>query len=321
MRKIFLRKYILMARRWCFTLNNYSEEDITALEQWAAKRFLIIGREVGESGTPHLQGYVELQHPLKLTTLKNVSPKAHWERAAGDQKSNIAYCSKDGNVSTYGEPGEQGKRNDLKEIKETAVERGMRGVLETATCYNSIRIAEKYLVYFERKRDWQPEVYWFWGPTGTGKSRLANEEAGPNAYRKNDDTKWWDGYDAHENVIIDDFRDSWWKITEMLSLLDRYSKTIECKGGSRQFLARKIWVTSAREPSTMYQGTGESITQLLRRINIIKYLSPATEVLTTEVGGNTSPPLFEYDEDWYVDDEEDEGESREDKIGLDCKYI
>lgn len=292
-----------MARRWCFTLNNYTDEDIAALEQWAAKRFLIIGREVGESGTPHLQGYVELQHPLKLSTLKNVSAKAHWERAAGDQKSNIAYCSKEGNVSIYGEPGEQGKRNDLKEVKELAITKGLRGVLEDATCYNSVRIAEKYLMYFEPKRDWAPVVYWYWGPTGTGKSRTAWAEAGPDAYPK-DHTKWWDGYDRHENVVIDDFRDSWWSITEMLTLLDRYPRRIECKGGSRQFLARNIWVTSARDPSTLYHGTGEAISQLLRRINIIKYLSPATEVLTTEVGGNTSPPPIDIDEDWYLDDDD-----------------
>lgn len=34
----------------------------------------------------------------------------------------------------------------------------------------------------------------FVGPTGTGKSRLAWEEAGSNAYIKGPTTKWWDGY-------------------------------------------------------------------------------------------------------------------------------
>ena len=50
-----------------------------------------------------------------------------------------------------------------------------------------------------------PEVWVFWGATGTGKSRRAFE-TWPDAYRKMTNDKWWDGYHGEETVIFDDFK-------------------------------------------------------------------------------------------------------------------
>ncbi|KAG7356497.1 putative viral replication protein [Nitzschia inconspicua] len=47
---------------WCFTLNNYDDNQIakmeTILTDGSVIRYAIYGREVGRSGTPHLQGYL-----------------------------------------------------------------------------------------------------------------------------------------------------------------------------------------------------------------------------------------------------------------------
>lgn len=273
-------------RRVCYTLNNYSDEEYVAFKDWERPSYNIVGREVGAEGTPHLQGYAEFPSAVRLTTLKKFNGRAHWEAAKGNAKSNIAYCSKeDSGWVARGEPKVQGKRNDLCEVRQRAKDEGMRGV--TLTCnMQQIKVAEKYLTYHEDTRDWEPEVYWYWGPTGTGKSRDARIECNrDDVYVKNNDSKWWDRYDGHECVIIDDFRDSWWPLTVMLALLDRYEYTVEVKGGTRQFRPRRIWVTSAFSPMQCYRGTGESINQLLRRIKIIKNYSPATDVSVTEVGG------------------------------------
>jgi hypothetical protein len=82
--------------RWCFTLNNYTEEcEKTLLARLAPHKF-IYGHEVGESGTPHLQGYVEFNK--KLRPVETIAmPAIHWEKAKGDRGSNITYCSKDNN--------------------------------------------------------------------------------------------------------------------------------------------------------------------------------------------------------------------------------
>lgn len=83
--------------RWCFTLNNYSEENwkqIIGVCESSNMKY-IIGKEKGESGTPHLQGYID--SPKKIRPIEKFKNKAiHWEKARGDEEANIKYCSKDG---------------------------------------------------------------------------------------------------------------------------------------------------------------------------------------------------------------------------------
>jgi len=252
---------------------------------------VIYGKEIApKTKTPHLQGYAELEHLTKFTTIKKaLGDRYHIESRKGAQRQAIDYCKKDGKWTEVGTPRKQGARTDIPWARQLALEEGMREV--TARCnMQDIRIAEKFLTYNEEPRDWKPKVIWIWGKTGTGKSRRAREtEWKPTeTYTKNDGTKWWDGYDAHECVILDDFRCSWWTITEMLSLLDRYEKKVEYKGGWRQFKPKCIIITSCQAPSDCYKNTGEAIDQLIRRVDEIIHL--VSEV--SEVGeGNTILPL------------------------------
>jgi hypothetical protein len=51
------------SNRWCFTLNNWTEEEYVQIVQSFSQggHNYVIGKEVGENGTPHLQGYVEVK--------------------------------------------------------------------------------------------------------------------------------------------------------------------------------------------------------------------------------------------------------------------
>jgi len=94
------KKQISCAKRWCFTLNNYSKEDILNLSSIVPELCsnAIIAEEVGESGTPHLQGYIEFNSKCRPINKFVLSNKPHWEKAKGDIKSNYEYCSKDNKV-------------------------------------------------------------------------------------------------------------------------------------------------------------------------------------------------------------------------------
>lgn len=141
----------------------------------------------------------------------------------------------------------------------------------TSVCNaQQIKVAKEFLTYNEEGRNWPVEVIWLTGKSGSGKSKMAHELA-PDAYCK-DGTKWWDGYDAHDDIIIDDFRDSWWELTFMLKLLDRYELRVEQKGGYRQILAKRIIITSIKHPNECYLNTGECKQQLLRRISSVTVL-------------------------------------------------
>lgn len=82
------------ARRWCFTVNNFTPDILSQISHRFSTEKYIIGKEVGEKGTPHLQGYVEFKNQVLFSTLKKLCDSAHWEKAIGDRDSNIKYCSK-----------------------------------------------------------------------------------------------------------------------------------------------------------------------------------------------------------------------------------
>ena len=85
---------------WVFTLNNYSAADETTL-QALAFHYLLYGREVAPiTGTPHLQGYVQLRKPLRRSALCKLL-QAHWEPAKGDVDSQD-YCKKSGDYVELG---------------------------------------------------------------------------------------------------------------------------------------------------------------------------------------------------------------------------
>ncbi len=261
-------------RNWCFTINNPTAEDRKNLEEMPCE-YMVIGEEEGESKTQHIQGYVEFGKAKTFATLRRMIPRAHLEGRKGTPEEASKYCKKEeqykerGTLSTE----RQGHRSDLDAVRLAAASDGMRAVVSMYN-YGQIRTAEKYLTYCEGVRDWKPEVIWYWGPTASGKSRQAREDTeGEDVYVKNDGTKWWEGYDGHETVIIDDFRDSWWSLTEMLSLLDRYEKRIEFKGGSRQLLAKKIIVTSSKPPEDCYEHCESTASvQLCRRVETVIHM-------------------------------------------------
>jgi len=270
-------------KNWVFTDFNL-HTDYSSLDG----SYVIYGIEKCEEGRVHHQGYIEFQTNRKLNRLKKFDREIHWELRQGNQAQAIDYCKKDGEYTESGEAkaARPGTRNDLVAVR-TAINNGagMREICDIATSYQSIKMAEVYLKHIERQRDWMPEVTWFYGKTGSGKTRKAVEEAGNIYYMSSRNLKWWEGYDAHENVIIDDFRKDFCTFHELLRILDRYPYRVEVKGGSRQLLAKKIWITSCYHPRDVYD-TREDIEQLIRRINLISNLRFENEI---EVQGNTNP--------------------------------
>ncbi len=88
-------KRISAGKRWCFTLNNYSENQIVALlsKLDPGSQFIFQEEVAPETDTPHLQGYIEW--PVKKRAGEFVGIKEiHWEKAKGDRTANVLYCSK-----------------------------------------------------------------------------------------------------------------------------------------------------------------------------------------------------------------------------------
>lgn len=102
------------AKRWVFTWNNYPpdwENRIRAAFSQSGSngsggsKVWIAGKEVGEKGTPHIQGYVELDKKTRPFTAFPFLPRQiHWKAARGSREENYRYCSKDGDFICKGFP-------------------------------------------------------------------------------------------------------------------------------------------------------------------------------------------------------------------------
>lgn len=111
----------------------------------------------------------------------------------------------------------------------------------------------------------------FYGPTATGKSRRAWFEGSLQAYCKDPNTKWWDGYRSHDNVIIDEFRGAI-SISHILRWIDRYPVLVEPKGTYVPLCAKKFWITSNLHPRLWYPDLDQAtVNALLRRLNIVEF--------------------------------------------------
>lgn len=245
----------------------------------------------------HFQGYLRFTGGKTLASVKKVFTPwldVHLEVARGSADSNIAYCSKpESRVAgpyEYGEaPKKQGKRSDLEDVRDLITQGcGMKEVAAVCSSYQALKFGETLLKYIEPGRNFLTEVRWYHGSTGSGKTRAALDEY-PDAWISARNLKWWDGYDAHEHVIIDDFRKDFCTFHELLRILDRYPYRIETKGGSRQLLAKVIIITCPWDPEVLFTGRSvEDVGQLLRRITVIKQFGDIVPPPVLIIDGPTS---------------------------------
>lgn len=263
------------SRDYVFTINNHTEEHSKLLEELPCK-YIVYGKEVGASGTPHLQGYVRFASQISMKSAISKLPGAHIEIKKGTCEQAIAYCKKDGVVYERGEePMSQTKKGDCnKRRHEEAFQAAKEGRFEDIPADLRLRF---YGTFKKVREDYIPKPKpltvlqneWRYGPTGTGKSRSA-QEMYPDAYLKKANTKWWDGYIDQEVVIIDDFDKYHVQLGYELKIwLDHYPFQAERKGGSTNIRPKKIIITSNYHPMEIWDDL-KTLEPVLRRVTLVK---------------------------------------------------
>ena len=299
------------SRNYCCTKNNYTSEDVAALESWAQSdkvKYLTYGCERGGrcgDGTPHLQIYMELTEGISMTCInKRVFPCWLGKRR-GKPEQAAGYCMKgtDSPINCYsefyktpsptwcgkqfGELSAQGTRTELnvasnKICSEDATLKDI--ALEYPTTFVKFHkgfTALRYHMMEPRNLPAMPDVIVLHGPTGTGKSFNARHTHWPDTPHYvwgPAQGKWMDGYDGQDKIIIEEFR-SHIPFGELLELLDRYECTREIKGGSVQIQASKFVICSPTSPYRWYPNLSDrdgKFDQLLRRITKVIDTTPPT---------------------------------------------
>lgn len=273
------------ARTWMFTLNNWTEEEhskVLALECL----YLVVGKEVGEQGTPHLQGCITMRKPIRRGALSALMPRARLEKAdhvAAARK----YCLKD-NDFTIVDNRTQGKRTDLIEAIDMMKDGGLRALMldapEQFVKYHS-GLEKLHAGLMPARNPAVPhEVIWLYGTTGLGKSRYVHEKE-HDLWVSMGSHKWWQGYHQQPAILIDDMRCNYAPFNELLKILDIYPYTAEVKGSHVQVNSQRIYITSQFPPHKVYNREArqdEDIRQLYRRItkvyNVVHDLEPGVPV-------------------------------------------
>jgi len=227
--------------------------------------------ELAESGFLHWQVVVSFRRKVRLGGVRAVFGEYHAE--ATRSEAAVAYVWKEATSigGTQFELGQaaikRGNDKDWESIREAARTNQLDSIPADIYVrnYNSLkRIAMDHLAPAPIERT----VVVYWGPTGVGKSRLAWEQAGMDAFPKDPRTKFWDGYRGHKNVVIDEFRGDI-DISHVLRWFDRYPVIVEVKGSSTVLAANKIWITSNVSPESWYPLLDASTrAALMRRLEV-----------------------------------------------------
>jgi len=90
------------SKSWTFVLNNWTPDQALDIEILAqtdnAVLYLVYGREVGESGTPHLQGFVKFKNKRSFNVVKAIFPYGTHVAVRYKESTDYhaaAYCKKD----------------------------------------------------------------------------------------------------------------------------------------------------------------------------------------------------------------------------------
>lgn len=268
----------MSVRNWCFTIHEKHGGDVTSLASHPDTRYVVSQLEVcPTSGRTHTQGYIELHRAKRLAGMLKMCP-AHYERRRGTAAQARDYCMKEETRAPGTSPTEvgefkktPGKRNDLDAVKRDIDDGANQLELFDRHFSASVRYHRSFTKYqslVNERRDWKSDVKVYWGASGTGKSRTAHEQY-PDAY-VHDGSKWFDGYDGHSEVIIDDYYGDI-PIASFLRLTDRYPHQVESKGGYANWVPRTIVITSNVHPRDWYPDLlPQHKVALMRRLDEIK---------------------------------------------------
>jgi len=290
-------------RGWCFTLNNPSigeSNDIKRIGESgldsAAATYLVYGREVGDEGTPHLQGYIHFRSQRAFSSVKSLlGARCHIEAANGTPAQNRTYCTKDGDSDEWGDPPAQGDRTDLASLAQSVVEQSWslehelsKGTVDYQVLGAGLRFGKhiedlRNIMAKKNRRQATDDmtIIWCYGPPGSGKTKWAYDNyEGAFTYPGEPGKTWFDNYNYEKVIVIDDFRGTkrvgsdadqvpTFTFSYFLRLIDRYEMQVPVKGAYKWLCATTWIITCPWHPSEAYQSS-ENMGQLLRRITEIK---------------------------------------------------
>lgn len=232
------------------TWNNYPENWKEIIEdEWDCKWFAG-SPEVAKTGTPHIQGFMGFKNARYTFSVRKKF--GIWcDKMYGRLEDNTTYCSKQHELWTCGTLPQFNSQNgtdeqDRWQVAWDLAKKGDFESVEPALRFKHFGGMLKIHAHYQQELedlDEYPGV-WIWGPPNTGKSTYART-LGERIYDK-PLTKWWDGYDGQDTVLMDDVgtSDGVWLGAKLKRWADKFPFPCEMKGTTSFIRPKKIVITS-----------------------------------------------------------------------------
>ena len=298
-------------RKWQLTLNNpiekgFSHEHIKSeLSKLKSAVYWCMADEKGnEEETPHTHIFIACSSVVRFSTIKNLFPPAHIERANGTSQENRDYIAKygkwkdtdkgetniEGSFEEWGELPHEHQRGG-RGIEAIIIERIQDGATNAEILFEfpdylrgmrDVEYVRQSLKAEEYRDKWRDiETVYMWGNTGTGKTRSVMDGYGySNVYAVNNYKHPFDLYFG-ENVLLFDEFNSGIRIQDMNNYLDGYPIALPARYNNKQACYEKVFIISNLDLREQYKGTQQQEPEIwrafLRRIHkVVRYMPDGT---------------------------------------------
>lgn len=230
--------------------------------------------------------------------------KMHFEKRRGTRSQARNYCMKEDTRAPDHAIMEIGKfsasdRTDLSTMYQMAVNgRSERDIAMSfpASYMRYHKGVKQIKAFYMPERDDEPMVVLLSGLPGTGKTSTVLEGA-DDLWKSaaTDALQWFDGYDQHNDVLLDEFagRMSKCPLTTFLALIDRYSQRVPTKGSFTSWAPKRIFITTNYHPVEWYDWStrGPQWFALVRRFTHVLHFKRAYSEPTVYKRGPGSTPV------------------------------
>ena len=271
-------RFNLNAKHFQLTLNQpeHYEEIKAYLTNLKQFRYLISCKEIAPTtGKEHMHIYVQFSNPQKLSVKK--CKGAHIERCFGTPEQNKAYIEKGELVDEIGFFGSNAKTRfpTYNQVKAMSKEEREELPFQYYNLIKKLNTEENNVMDTEDIYKPDVKVYYFYGPSGIGKSKNAVElikKYGTKFDELKYENGFWLGYGQGEIALYDDWRDTHMKASEFINFIDYYIHNMNIKGGCEKNRYKVIVITSIQSPWEIYQTQPELQEQWLRRMTICEVI-------------------------------------------------
>jgi len=271
-----------------FTINNFTAKDVEWCQNIGIQvNRMVASKEVGEGGTPHIQGYFTLKKATRFGPMKKLHSKAHWFGCKVEEAAALYPLKADSEIIVNVNYTRQGNRTDLDSAIEDAAElsarelwlkhaktmvRYSKGILQYSRIKRAKIMQAKYALEdfkWPAIEDWKTS-YIIWGDAGIGKTEFAKAHfKNPLFVCNMDDLK--DFSEDHDGIIFDDMDFKHIPREAQIHILDVDNpRTIKCRyenavipAGTKKIFTTNVaggWIFDLNDAAVLRRVTRRHVT-------------------------------------------------------------